>query len=70
MIFQKYKSAMRVALNILAQAKKWVILENLFTTTKIGSLSLCVNDSPVTKSIMTSTQCEEEIGSGVYNPTF
>lgn len=69
-IFWKYKFAILVSSKFLAWATKWAILENRSTTTIIKFFCLCVSESLKTKSILTSTQGVDGIGTEVYNPTF
>ena len=54
----------------LLQEMKWVIFENLLTTTKMESWPLAVFGRPRTKSILRSYQGTWGMGRGMYRPVF
>jgi hypothetical protein len=65
-IFLKNKSAMLVALWVVWKNIKCVILENLFTTTKIESLPFFDLGKPNIKSIDISTKGSLGTGKKIY----
>jgi len=69
-ISSKNNTTTLVAYSVFLHARKWVILENLSTTTKMESLPYWVYGSPKTKSMLRSTQGLVGIDKGIYKLVF